>query len=119
MPAKNAPRVMGGRFAGGGAMCTKASRRSETQNSAQQTVNGTTAPKVYRKPPTAGPVMVASWVVDAEAAIARGNSGVGTTVASKVCWVGASKARPTPKTKTAARMNSLLAHPETAPNANA
>ena len=58
-------------------------------------------------------MMVASCVVDAAAATARGNSGTGTTDGSKVDWVGASNARPTPKTKTMASMNSLFTHPET------
>ena len=67
-----------------------------------------------RAPPgsaSTGPVMVASWVVDAEAATARGNNGGETTAGSKVCCVGASNARPTPNTRTATRMNSLLIHP--------
>jgi hypothetical protein len=58
-------------------------------------------------------MMVANWVVDAEAATARGNSDSGTADGSKVCWVGASKARATPKTKTVVRMNALLTHPQT------
>ena len=70
-------------------------------------------------PPIAGPVMVASWVVEADAATARGNNATGTTAGNKVCWVGASNARPTPKTNTAARMNSLVTQPETEPMANA
>jgi hypothetical protein len=63
--------------------------------------------------------MVASWVVDAAAATARGNSGPDTTLASSVCWVGESKARPTPSMSTAPRMNALLLQPENAPMAKA
>ena len=48
----------------------------------------------------------------AEAATARGNSAAGTIDGSNVCWVGASNARATPKTKTAARISSLLIQPE-------
>ncbi len=36
----------------------------------------------------------------------------GTIDGSSVCWVGASNARATPNTKTAARINSLLIQPE-------
>ncbi len=64
-------------------------------------------------------MMVANWVVEAEAATARGNNAGGTTAGSSVCWVGASNARPMPNTKTAARMNSLVTIPETEPAASA
>jgi hypothetical protein len=70
-------------------------------------------------PPIAGPVMVASWVVEAAAATARGNNATGTTAGNKVCWVGDSNARPTPNTNTAARMNSRVTQPETEPMAKA
>src|SRR4029453_6708146 len=67
----------------------------------------------------AGPVMVASWVVEAPAATARGNSGPDTTLGSKVCWIGESNARPTPNTNTAARMNSLVTQSAADPTASA
>ena len=63
--------------------------------------------------------MVASWVVEAAAATARGNKAAGTTAGNRVCWVGDSNARPTPNTNTAARMNSRVTQPETDPIANA
>ena len=63
--------------------------------------------------------MVASWVVEAEAATARGNNDAGTTDGSNVDCVGASNARPTPNTNTAARMNSLVTQPATEPTASA
>ena len=95
-------------------MRTKASRidRCEKERAADRVGNGRRRRRRARRR-APGPMMVASWVVDADAATARGNSDAGTTAGSKVCWVGASNARPTPKTKTAARMNSLLTQPET------
>ncbi len=51
-------------------------------------------------------------MVLADAATARGNSAAGTIDGSSVCWVGASKARAVPKTKTAASISSLLIQPD-------
>src|SRR3979411_1122991 len=59
------------------------------------------------------------WGRGGDAATARGNNDTGTSPGNNVCWVGASKARPTPKTNTAARMNSLVTQPETDPMAKA
>ena len=48
--------------------------------------------------------MIAVWLAEAVAAIARASSGSGTSVGTIACIVGISKARATPITKTSAKI---------------
>jgi len=55
--------------------------------------------------------MLAVWFAEADQAAARGISSCGTSVGTRACMVGLSKARAAPVMKTVTRIASLVTRP--------
>ena len=63
----------------------------------------------------AGPVMVAAWFAVADAATARGTSGSGTRLGTRICITVTSNARAMPRMNDTARISSREVLPVSTP----
>src|SRR5450830_636820 len=118
MPANTDFKVAFSRLAGGVSTLISDTSTLHNTNIAQLDKYTADGPATYKKPPSAGPTMIATCVADAEPATARGNSCGDTSVGNSADIVGLLKARPAPIKNTTAKITSLLSQPPMLPAAS-
>src|SRR5450830_572074 len=117
MPADTDVSVAFSRVEGGVATLMRDTSTMQRMNMPQLVMYTTDGPATYRKPPSAGPTMIATCVADADPATARGNRDGGIKVGSMADIVGLLNALPAPITKTIAKIASLFSQPPMLPAA--
>src|SRR5450830_1243331 len=100
MPANTDFKVAFSRLAGGVSTLISDTSTLHNTNIAQLDKYTADGPTTYKKPPMAGPTMIATCVADAEPATARGSSEGCISVGSSAVMVGLLNARPAPITNT-------------------
>ena len=96
---------------GGDAWRMPAASTAPTPNSTALTPYTADAPATYKKPPSAGPLMMASCMPLEPSATARGSKAAGTSSAGSAWVAGIWKARVMPSTTDSARISSRPTQP--------